>query len=114
MGTIQHHAIIVTDSDYGDHHSLAEAHEIAKGIFPWVSEISPVATNGYQSFFIPPDGSKEWWDESDAGNERREAFKAKLNEIKWGADWLEVSWGELGYTVSSRRGEISVRTDNLQ
>ena len=47
---------------------LIKARTAAEGIFPWVSEISPTAINGYVSFFIPPDGSKEGWKESTEGD----------------------------------------------
>jgi hypothetical protein len=30
--------------------------------------------NGFYSFFIPPDGSKDLWPESDHGDGRREKF----------------------------------------
>ncbi len=74
MGYIKHNAIIVTSWD-GD--KIAEAHKKAREIFEWVSEISPSAINGYRSFFVPPDGSKEGWPESFNGDNDRKEF------IKW-------------------------------
>lgn len=96
MGTIQHHAIIVTGSDYGE--GVQRCHAYAKEIFPWVSEISPVAMNGYRSFFIPPDGSKEGWHDSDVGDSRREKFEAFMtgNRVGW---CVEVQYGEIGESI---------------
>jgi hypothetical protein len=95
MGTIHHHAIVVTGWD----DSLDKAHKAASEIFRWVSPISPEVTNGYRSFFIPPDGSKEWWNESEEGNTRRLAFM-RLLEVNqdWYVEAVEVGYGELGYT----------------
>jgi hypothetical protein len=70
MGYFIHHAIVVT----GDGEEVVKAHGLAVAIFPYVSPISPVAINGEQSFFVPPDGSKEGWDESNAGDVRRDQF----------------------------------------
>jgi len=71
MGYQRHNAIVVTSWK----EDLIElAHKQASGMFPWVSELSPEALNGYRSFFIPPDGSKEGWPESDAADKVRAAF----------------------------------------
>ena len=96
MGYMRHHAIVVTswDSDI-----LEEAHAKAREIFPYVSPISPPATNGYAAFFIPPDGSKEGWPASDDGDDRRNKFIAWLNEQRFPdgstvLDWVEVQFGD--------------------
>ena len=39
-----------------------------------VSDIVESKINGYVSFFIAPDGSKEGWDASDLGDSRRKEF----------------------------------------
>lgn len=96
MGTIHHHAIVVTG--YDDH--IDRAHRAAKDIFPFVSEVSAPATNCYQSFFIPPDGSKEGWGESEEGDIRRSQFITKLREMHdCYVDYIEVEYGELGNGV---------------
>lgn len=58
MGYMRHHAIIVT-SWTGD--ALVPARQAALSIFPpdQVSGIVNGAMNGYASFFVGPDGSKE-------------------------------------------------------
>ena len=71
MGYMRHHAIIVT-SWKEELIELAKA--TADECFPWVSSISPDGVNGYRSFFIPPDGSKEGWDKSDLGDAVRKTF----------------------------------------
>jgi len=87
MGHICHHAIIVTA--YED--DIERAHEVAEKIFSrsveddWritTATVSPILkgqVNGYDSFCIAPDGSKEGWDHSDQGDQCRKEF----------IDWLE-------------------------
>jgi hypothetical protein len=65
---------------------------------PLVSDIVSGATNGYSSFsafFVAPDGSKEWWDTSDAGDRARERFVAWLeSDDAPYLDWMEVQYGD--------------------
>ena len=69
MGYIKHHSIVVTTSI---NELIKAANERAKEIFgTTVSEIIESKINSYYSFFVAPDGSKEGWGESDAGNENR-------------------------------------------
>ena len=67
MGYMRHHSIVVT---YYDEQRIAPMHAKAVEIFgkDRVTEILPAATNGYVSFFIGTDGSKEGWDESKEGD----------------------------------------------
>lgn len=91
MGYMAHHAIIVTGWDATQ---VQTAHDEARKIFgSLVTEIIRSKMNGYQTFFVGPDGSKEGWDESDAGNARREQFKSWISSIK--NQWLDVT--ELRY-----------------
>ena len=71
---MRHHAIVVTSWNTP---LIEEAHAIAGKIFPWVSEISPEMTNGYRSFFIPPDRGESGWDRAEAADEERADF------IRW-------------------------------
>ncbi|MGG3872975.1 hypothetical protein [Brevibacillus laterosporus] len=67
MGTIKHNAIVVTDADYAMD-KLELVHKKAQELFS--SLVSPIIksnSNGYQSFFVAPDGSKEGWEESMRG-----------------------------------------------
>lgn len=79
MGYIAHHAIIVTS---WNSELIGKAHVEASRIFPVVSPILPSGINGYRSFFIPPDGSKENWAESNLGDKRRNHYLRMVNEFR--------------------------------
>lgn len=87
MGYIRHHAIVVT-AYRADIHLY---HQKAESIFPDVSPISSETINGYRSFFIPPDGSKEGWEESNTGDDNRRLFIQFLKQYP-GAGWVEVQY----------------------
>ena len=108
MGYMQHHAIIVTSWNEA---RVAEAHTKAHELFdvpgsPGYSaataSITPVTEetmNGYVSFMVAPDGSKEGWDHSDAGDAARAAFiewlRAQCHEDGSSKlDWVEVQFGD--------------------
>ena len=93
MGWIRHHAIVVTGGDYDD--SVAKAHE--KAVELCEALVSPVLEskiNGYLSFFVAPDGSKEGWEESDKGDEARASFKAWLRGSGSYVRWVEIEYCE--------------------
>lgn len=93
MGTIYHNAIIVTGWDLDDR--IERAHAEAKRLGMRVSEIVWGTTNGYQTFMVAPDGSKEWWEESDRHDGLREQFRAYLDAMEpYPLDWVEVRYGE--------------------
>jgi len=96
MGYMRHHTIVVCS---WDEKLLALAHTKAEAIFPYVSTTSPPAMNGYAAFFIPPDGSKEGWDDSIRGDNRRQRFLDWCEEQRYGdgstsLDWVEVQFGD--------------------
>jgi len=94
MGYIRHHAIVVTVICKAD---AKRVHAEAKAIVPSASDLSPAMINGYCSFFIPPDGSKEGWDESSQGDDRRHRLKERLRQLHKDGhynDWVEVFFGE--------------------
>ena len=99
MGTISHNAIIVTDSDVewlG--FAIAKARELGCSVLGPSERV----TNAYRTIVVCPDGSKEGWNASDAGNTARNVFVQWLvDERKSGnySDWAEVCYGELGYGV---------------
>lgn len=101
MGYTSHHTIVVTG--WKDE-AVNAAHAIATQLFtPPRTEgftypclVSPIVegwTNGYRSFFIAPDGSKEGWSTSDKGDAARAAFKLWCRNARaehlW-IDWVEV------------------------
>lgn len=97
MGYHRHHAIVVTSWREA---SVLKAHAEAERLFgdtrAHVTPISPVAVNGYTSFAVLPDGSKEGWPDSDRPDDAREAFKAYLSDMQtegsW-CSWVEVNFG---------------------
>lgn len=91
MGHMRMHTIVVSTWESGH---IKAAHAKASEIFDWVSPICPMKTNGYRAFFIPPDGSKEGWDESDTGNENRTAFISWMRGTDLYLDWVEVQYGD--------------------
>jgi hypothetical protein len=94
MGYLRRHAIVVTGDDYEESKDINAAHAKATEIFPWVSEICPPQVNGEQSFFIPPDGSKEGWGESEEGDKRRDTFVEWLERFSGCVHWVEVCYAE--------------------
>ena len=90
MGYMKHHAIVVTGSE----DEIQEAHLMACKIFEGISELTPVAINGYQSFFIPPDGSKEGWEDSEMGDIHRNSFIDWLTKRGGAVKWVEVQYGD--------------------
>ena len=95
MGYIRHHAIVVT----GNEEDIIPAHQLAKVVFgDLVSNIVPSIINGYQSFFIAPDGSKEGWFYSGIGDENRDNF---INNVE------NVSYAELYYGDDNRQSEVT-------
>jgi hypothetical protein len=94
MGYHIHHAIVVTS---WSEQRIKAAHDYARIIFAkldaCVSEITPAVVNGYTSFFIAPDGSKEGWPESNACDIARDEFFKKINSLDGYVDAVEVSFG---------------------
>lgn len=90
MGYIRHHSIVVTGiSEY-----IAEARNKAIEIFSGlVSGIIPSICNGYESFFIAPDGSKEGWSDSNEGDLKRDGFIEWL-ETADGVSYCEFYYGD--------------------
>ena len=110
MGYICHHGIMVTS---WSPNQLKQAHEKALEIFTeetvsaaysgnassLVSPIFEGLTNGYASFAIFPDGSKEGWDLSDSVEAKRDEFIKWLNAQRFedGStyfDWALIQYGD--------------------
>jgi len=103
MGYIKHHAIVVTS---WDNELLEKVHDRARDIFNGTTAlltlITPATINGYASFLIAPDGSKEGWAESDIGNEKRKEF----------IDWIEVTGEMIGHPMSLNYIEVQFGDDH--
>jgi hypothetical protein len=94
---MRHHGFLVTDWSEQD---IQEVHKYALGLFGerMVTSLVGPAVNGYMTFAIGPDGSKEGWDESDDGNQRREEFKEFLHaHYKDEEGFFKVKWVEIQY-----------------
>jgi len=103
MGTMHHHALIVTS---WNEDVIADAHRFASEISPHTSPIIKADVNDYASFAVLPDGSKEGWGASDTGDAARfaiiewidaKAYEDGSNQISW----CEASFGELENTLRS-------------
>src|SRR5688500_16035129 len=103
MGYMRHHAVPLTS---WDDHTLTEAHSLPKDLLLQyeVSEsvLSPVtagASNGYRSFAVFPDGSKEGWRASAEGDGFRGTFVEYLDAQRHSdgssnLDWCVVQYGD--------------------
>ena len=95
MGFIAHNAVICTSFQK---EKIWKAHVKAAELFgDLVSNLVESKINGYSSFFIAPDGSKEGWSESDKYDELRGEFEQWLrqerdNDDLW-IDWVDVKYG---------------------
>lgn len=97
MGYERHDAIVVTSMfEEAVSKAHAEAGRLMANTSAYVSEITPVAVNGFTSFFVAPDGSKEGWADSDRAEEARAPFVRWLCDAGergvW-LDWVEVNFG---------------------
>lgn len=99
MGEFEHHAIIVTCYDIKE---AEKAHKKATELFDnqhfdysnIVSEIINSAVNAFSTFFIGPDGSKEFWDTSNNYNNKRKEFIDWLKKETKSSfvDYIEISY----------------------
>lgn len=104
MGYMRHHAIVVTS--YQENAIKAAREKAIELLRAQDSEIdrtnadrlvSPIidgTRNGYSSFLIAPDGSKEWWDESDRIAAAREAWIQWARGFDGPLDWVLVQFGD--------------------
>jgi hypothetical protein len=93
MGYICHHAIVVTAFDHKDAETIRWK-AVDLGLTTTNVTDSPV--NGYASFMVVPDGSKEGWSASDAGNNQRDEFLEWLTMLGPTCSWAEVQYGDEG------------------
>jgi hypothetical protein len=94
MGYERHHAIVLTSWNEA---KLTEAHAKAVELGCTVSEITAEVVNGYRSFFVAPDGSKEGWDGSAEGWRRRCALIDWLRSTYARPDGQYIDWVEVQY-----------------
>ena len=111
MGYMRAHAIVVTS---WENKAILRAHKKAKEIFgEQVSSVTPTAINGYRSFLIPPDGSKEGWEESNFGDSNRKAFKDWLNSQRYEDGSTNLNWVEVQYNDDEKETKIVSHSDEV-
>jgi hypothetical protein len=93
MGTMQHNAIIATGMD----ERIDEAYKFAMQLGAEVLITSVPVINGYKTLVLPPDGSKEGWDESELGDARRAKLREYLDKHYF--HWVEVRFGEYAPSI---------------
>lgn len=104
MGYIKHHTIIVTSSI---DKLFDKAHERAKTIFNFVcSDKVKGIKNGYNSFFIAPDGSKEGWDDSEIFDLKRKKFIKWLESQAYDDGSSSISYVEVFFGEDNGNSEI--------
>lgn len=93
MGFFRHDFIIVGGFDEG---LVAKLWADARDIFPWrmISPIVQGMANGYRSFFIGADGSKEGWEDSYKGDVARDKMLKCLESVGDGVNWCILSFPE--------------------
>ena len=110
MGYMSHHAIVVT-SNYASAERIEAAHAEAVRLGCTVSPITPVATNGYLSFLIAPDGSKEGWAESDQGDARRNEFIQWIRDNHYIDGGTYIDWAEINFGDDDHEGSMLRSSD---
>jgi hypothetical protein len=82
--------IVVT---YWKQITLDLAHEMAHKLLLRPTPIVPSGREGWGTFYISPDGSKEGWPESEMWDERRNEFCSFLEEECKPVDYVLLAYG---------------------
>lgn len=114
MGYMRHHSIAVTS--WKDD-AIKDLREKALEIFSndMVTEIMESNINGYHTFFISPDGSKERWPESKYNDVNRGMFMECLNLTRDKSGYSSIDYCEFFYgddegesKIVNHSGEINL------
>lgn len=103
MGYMRHNAIVVT-SWKGQ--AITEASALARRFGLQVIGPSDEVVNGYRTLLVCPDGSKEGWIESNAGDDARKHFKKWLDEQRFEDGSTSLEWAEIAYGSDDKNAEI--------
>jgi len=92
MGYIRHDAIVVTGTLKAH---ITKARRRAEELGLQVSKLVLSPLNGYWSFLIAPDGSKEGWSESDDGDRMRREWIGEMTipSNRHLVDWAHINFG---------------------
>lgn len=110
MGYMRHHAILVTSWDAS---RIETAHEKAREIFSeaMVGPLMESPINGYVTFLVIPDGSKEGWEHSEQGDTQRAEFVSWLNRQRYEDQSSWLKWAEVQYGDDEGEALIVHHTD---
>lgn len=99
MGYVRHNAIIVTGDSYPEaQKKFLEVYVKAKELFgELVSPVIPSPTNGYQTFMIVPDGSKEGWDVSDEHDVKRHVLADFVDSVAYEDSSNPIQFVDVGF-----------------
>jgi hypothetical protein len=103
MGYIAHNAIIVTSWSAD---AIQRAHAKAAELDCHPTNVTPARVNGYSSFLIPPDGSKEGWADSAVGDAKRNAWVAWAHENRYEDGSTSLHWVEVRYSADDSAASI--------
>jgi len=95
MGYIKHQAVIAVVPGYGKNTLDFDELRTALGASGASLLAGPVEglVNGYATYFLGPDGSKEGWSDSGLGDQARAEFVAYIRDHAEYADIVEVTFG---------------------
>lgn len=98
MGHVRHHAIVVTGTRDMPKRAPFNLEEKRNEILQLVgdklvvTEIYDSPSNMHATFFVCPDGSKQWWPASNHGDKLRGRIISLLEGT--GLSWAEVQYGD--------------------
>ena len=115
MGYDRNHAIIVSASYASE--LLDAAHTEAQRMFQGIAPVTPIygsPVNHLLTFAVLPDGSKEWWDHSNAGDEARTELLRWLNAHRYDDGSSPFEWVEVQYGDDNRKTVVTRHSDEPQ
>ena len=114
MGYMRHHAIVVT-GPASVYLSKATMQEVRDAVFDiagnMVSELVGSPMNGYLSFFVAPDGSKEGWSESEEGDKTRQRVIDYLETLRYEDGSTSYKYAEIQYGDDEKETKIVAASD---
>ena len=101
MGYLLHHAIVVTGfmPEVGALRDAVLAAARVRSLSHVVSQLLPAACNGWQTFLVGPDGSKEGYRLSHEGDALRDEVITLCEATRYEdgsspVDWVEIQYGD--------------------
>lgn len=108
MGYNRHHAIVITTFDKT---LIEQALEQAEILCDQCSPIMAAPLNGWNTILVPPDGSKEGWEESDLGDAGRAKLIEWLDSKRYDDGSSPFSWVEVQYGDDDRETKVTAHSD---